>query len=348
MQYRALGNTDLKVSLLALGTMTFGEQNTQQEAFEQLDYASSCGVNLLDVAEAYPIPPKPETQGLSETIVGEWLAARGNRHDIVVATKVTGSASLNSGVGHIRQGPRLSAQQIVQAVDGSLARLQTDYIDLYQLHWPERYTNFFGRLGYEHMPEVDGIALEESINALNDCVKAGKIRHIGLSNETPWGVMESCRLADKLGVARVASVQNPYNLLNRTYEVGLAEISIREKVSLLAYSPLAFGVLSGKYLDGKLPAGSRMAITDRFTRYKNQYAQAAIAAYVALAKEHGIDPVHMALAFVNTRQFMTANIIGATTMEQLKHNIDSLSVDLSDELLAGISDIHQQYSNPAP
>lgn len=349
MQYRPLGNTDLQVSLLTLGTMTYGEQNTQAEAFEQLDYAVAQGINTIDVAEMYPVPPRSSTYGESEAIVGRWLADRGVRDRIVLATKVTGNGVLNPGFEYIRGGPRPSAVQIRQAIDDSLRRLQTDYVDLYQIHWPDRQTNFFGRLGCSAIDESEQtIPLEETVTALGELLAAGKIRHYGLSNETPWGVMEVCRVADQLGLPRPVSIQNPYNLLNRTYEVGLAEMSLRERMGLLAYSPLAFGMLSGKYYGGALPAGSRLALYDRFTRYTNPYAKAAADAYVDLAHAHQVDSSELALAFVNQQAFVTSNIIGATTMAQLKTNVCSVQLSLSDELLSGIAEIHQQYSNPAP
>ncbi|MCW8194320.1 NADP(H)-dependent aldo-keto reductase [Proteobacteria bacterium 005FR1] len=347
MKKRPLGNTDIQVSEICLGTMTWGEQNTQDEAFSQMDYALERGINFFDAAEMYPVPPRAETQGSTETIIGNWLAKTGNRDKIIVASKVAGRSSRNAGMGHIRGGPRLSAEHVREAIEGSLRRLQTDYLDLYQVHWPERSANFFGQLGYRPS-DNHGIPIQETLEALGELVKAGKVRHIGISNETPWGFMEYCRLADKYDLPRIVSVQNPYNLLNRTYEVGLAEMSIRENIGLLAYSPLAFGVLSGKYLNGRRPAGARITLFDRFVRYQNPQAEAATEAYVNLAREHGVDPVAMALAFVTSRQFVTSNIIGATTMEQLKENIDSAEVTLSEELLEGIEKIHKQYSNPAP
>ena len=348
MQYRTLGNTNLNVSLITLGTMTFGEQNTQDEAFEQMDYAVDHGVNCIDVAEMYPVPPRAQTYGDSERIVGNWLAQKGRRDTIVLATKVTGNSALNAGFEHIRGGPRLSAEQIKQAVDDSLKRLQTDYIDLYQLHWPERTTNFFGRLGVQQLLDEEVYTLEESITALGELIQAGKIRHYGLSNETPWGIMESCRVADAMNMARPVSIQNPYNLLNRTYEIGSSEISLRENIGLLAYSPLAFGMLSGKYYQGARPANGRITLFSRFTRYTKPNAEAAADAYTDLAREHGVTPAILAQAFVNQQAFVTANIIGATTMEQLRENIASVEYVLSDELLEGIAAIHQQYCNPAP
>lgn len=348
MQYRPLGKTDITVSEITLGTMTYGEQNTQAEAFEQMDYALAHGVNTIDVAEMYPVPPKAETYGESEAIVGRWLADRGVRDTIILATKVTGNGSLNPGFEYIRGGPRPSGMQIKPAIDDSLRRLQTDYVDLYQIHWPDRKTNFFGRLGCVALEDEESIPLVETITALGELLKAGKIRHYGLSNETPWGVMEVCRVADQLGLPYPVSIQNPYNLLNRTYEIGLAEMSLREQVGLLAYSPLAFGMLSGKYYGGALPEGSRLALYDRFTRYTSPYAKAAADAYVDLACEHQVEPSEFALAFVNQQQFVTSNIIGATTLTQLATNLRSVDVTLTDEMLSGIARIHQQYCNPAP
>jgi aryl-alcohol dehydrogenase-like predicted oxidoreductase len=348
MQYRQLGKTDLQVSLITLGTMTYGEQNTQAEAFEQMDYAFAHGINTIDVAEMYPVPPRESTYGLSETMVGRWLAERGCREQVILATKVTGNSPLNPGFEYIRGGPRLSAVQIKQAIENSLKRLQTEYIDLYQLHWPDRTTNAFGRLGCQALVEEQAITLEESIGALADLLREGKIRHYGLSNETPWGVMETCRVASDLGIPKPVSIQNPYNLLNRTYEVGLSEISLREQIGLLAYSPLAFGVLSGKYYQGARPEGARLTLYERFTRYTNLYAEAAANAYIELAREYQWEPAEMALAYVNQQAFVTSNIIGATTLSQLKANVGSVDKQLTGELVEGIELIHQQYCNPAP
>lgn len=347
MEYRKLGQTDMNVSTICLGTMTWGQQNTQDEAFEQMDYARDQGINFFDVAEMYPVPPKPDTQGASETCIGNWFANTGKRDQVVLATKVTGRGDANSGMSHIRGGPRLNREQIFEAIDASLTRLQTDYVDLYQIHWPERRTNFFSQLGYTHGDD-DGVSIEETLSAMDELVKLGKVRHIGISNESAWGLMEYLRLSREKDLPRIASIQNPYNLLSRAYEVGLAECSIREQVSMLAYSPLGFGVLSGKYLGGALPENSRLTLFKRFARYGNPYAEAATEAYVNLAKAHGLDPAQMALAFVNCRQFLTSNIIGATSMAQLKSNIASLSVSLSDEVLEGIEAIHKQYCIPSP
>lgn len=343
MLTRQLGRTGIDVSRLCLGTMTFGEQNSEADAHEQLDCAIAFGINFIDTAEMYPVPPKADTQGLTERYIGTWLKQRGSRDDVIIASKASGP-----GLDHIRGGPRLTRSHLHQAIDASLARLQTDYIDLYQLHWPDRNTNFFGKLGYVHNEDEDATPLEETLSALKELVEAGKIRAIGLSNDTPWGVMKSLELADRLDVPRVASIQNPYNLLNRSFEVGLAEIAQREDVGLLAYSPLGFGVLSGKYLNGARPPKGRLTLFERFKRYTSPEAEAATQAYVDLAHRHELDPAQMALAFVNSRSFLTSNIIGATTMEQLETNLESESVKLDDEVLDAIDAIHQRMPNPCP
>ncbi|ALM54791.1 NADP(H)-dependent aldo-keto reductase [Halomonas huangheensis] len=343
MQTRPLGQTGMEVSRLCLGTMTFGEQNTESEAHEQLDRAVAFGINFIDTAEMYPVPPTADTQGRTEQYIGSWLKQRGVRDDVILATKIAGP-----GMAHIRDGSRLTREHIHAAIDTSLKRLQTDYVDLYQLHWPDRQTNFFGRLGYTWSQDEDATLLEESLSALKELVDAGKVRAIGLSNETPWGVMHSLQLAERLGIPRVASVQNPYSLLNRSYEIGLAEIAQREGVGLLAYSPLAFGVLSGKYLDGARPPKARLTLYERFQRYNTPLAERATRAYVELARDHGLDPAQMALAWVNSRPFLTSNIIGATTMEQLESNLASEALTLSDEVLEAIDAIHTEIPNPSP
>ncbi len=348
MKYNALGNTDTKVSLICLGTMTWGEQNTEAEGFAQMDMAMDMGVNFFDVAEMYPVPPRPETQGQSELVMGKWLKQKGCRDKIVVATKVTGRSSRNSGMGHIRGGPRLSKEHIVEAIEASLKRLDTDYVDLYQVHWPERSTNFFGRLEYDHQAEEDGVAIEETLEALDALVQQGKIRYIGISNETPWGMHAYLRSSDANNLARIVSIQNPYNLLNRTFDVGCTEMSIREGVGLLAYSPLAFGALSGKYLGGVRPEGARLTLYDRFQRYLKPAAEKATQAYVDIANAHGIDPAQLALAFVNRCQALTSNIIGATNLQQLKANIESVDVELSEDVIKAIDAVHYQNPNPAP
>jgi len=347
MEYRKLGTTDIDVSVICLGTMTWGEQNNQEQAFEQMDYALAQGVNFFDTAELYAIPPKAETYGRTEEIIGEWLKERGSREQIVLASKIAGPGE--DWLPHIRNGrTRFNRQDIVSALDASLKRLQTDYLDLYQLHWPQRNTNFFGRLGFEPEEETHFTPLLETLQVLDEQVQAGKIRHIGLSNETPWGVMQFLQLAEQHSLPRVMSVQNPYSLLNRSYEVGLAEISWREKAGLLAYSPLGMGMLSGKYLGGAKPAGSRLTLFPDYTRYSSSEAVMATEKYVALAREHGMDPAQMALAYVNSRSFLTSTIIGATTMEQLRSNIESIQLKLSDDLLEGIEAIHTEHPNPSP
>ncbi len=348
MQYRPLGGTDLPVSLICLGTMTWGEQNSEAEAHEQLDVAVDRGVNFFDLAELYPVPPKAETQGRTEQYMGSWLAKRGDRDRLVVATKVAGHST---GLEWIRGGPELTARHIREAVDASLERLQTDYIDLYQIHWPARPTNFFGQLGYSPDEADDGRAIEgieEVLRTLAGLVEAGKIRYVGLSNETPWGVMQYLRLAAEHGLPRVVSIQNPYNLLNRAFEVGLAEFAHRERTGLLAYSPLGFGALTGKYLNDNRPSGARLTEYPRFSRYTGETAERATAAYVELAREHGLSPAQMALAYVNSRPFVTANIIGATTRAQLEENIASADIGLDDEVLAAIEAIHASNPFPAP
>jgi aryl-alcohol dehydrogenase-like predicted oxidoreductase len=348
MHYRKLGNTDIDVSVICLGTMTWGEQNSEAEAHEQLDYAIAQGVNFFDTAELYAIPPRAETYGLTERYIGSWLKKTGRRDEIILASKVAGPA--DGWLPHIRDENtrRLDRANIQAALDASLQRLQTDYLDLYQLHWPDRKTNFFGQLGYSHQTDDDWVPVEETLQVLQEQVQAGKVRYIGLSNETPWGVMKFLQAADRLGLPRVVSVQNPYSLLNRSFEVGLAEIAIREQVGLLAYSPLGFGVLSGKYLQGGQPAGARLTRWPDYNRYTSEEALAATAAYVALARSHGLDPAQMALAYVNSRIFLTANIIGATSMSQLQSNIASADLSLSAEVLEAIEAIHKQYPNPSP
>ncbi len=345
MHYHRLGRTDLKVSRICLGTMTWGEQNSEAEAHEQLDYALEAGINFIDTAELYPVPPRAETQGRTEAYIGSWLKGRKCRDRIVLASKVAGPAARTQ---HIRPILRLDRANIEAAIETSLQRLQTDYLDLYQLHWPDRPANYFGQLGYTHHEDESPIPIEETLRALEDLVQAGKIRHIGISNETPWGAMEYLRLAEQLDLPRIVSIQNPYSLLNRTFEVGLAEISHRETVGLLAYSPMAFGMLSGKYAGGAKPEGARLTLWSYFDRYSNPQAIAATEAYVKLAREHGLSPAQMALAFVNQRPFLTSNIIGATTLEQLKENIESDTVELSDELLEAIDAIHKEHPNPSP
>ena len=345
MERRPLGDSGITVSRLCLGTMTFGEQNSEAQAHEQLDRALAAGIDFIDTAEMYPVPPGGETQGRTEAYIGSWLKARGRRDDIVLASKVAGAGR---GMEYLRGGPKLSRQQIHQALDESLKRLNTDYLDLYQLHWPDRPANYFGKLDYQHEEAPDATPLEETLSALKEAVDAGKIRTIGLSNETPWGTMTCLRLAETMNLPRVVSVQNPYNLLNRSYEIGMAEISHRENVGLLAYSPLAFGVLTGKYLGGIKPDGARLTLFERFQRYNSTLAEEATWAYVDIARRFDLNPAQMALAWVNTRPFLTSNIIGATTLEQLDHNIASEGMTLSDEVIEAIEGVHKRLPNPCP
>ncbi|MCG6234975.1 NADP(H)-dependent aldo-keto reductase [Vibrio furnissii] len=344
MQYTKLPHSSLEISKLCLGTMTFGEQNTQADAFSQLDYALERGINFIDTAEMYPVPPKAETQGKTEAFIGNWLEKSGKREKVVLATKVAGPRN----VPYIRDNMALDHRHIHQAIDDSLSRLKTDYIDLYQLHWPQRQTNTFGQLNYPYPDKQEEVTLIETLEALSDLVRMGKVRYIGVSNETPWGLMTYLRLAEKHDLPRMVSIQNPYNLLNRSFEVGLSEISHHEGVKLLAYSPMAFGVLSGKYLNGARPTGARCSLFERFQRYFTPQGLQATEAYVNLAREFGLDPAQMALAFVNQRPFVAANIIGATNLQQLKSNIDSLELELSEELLLKIQEIGTRYSNPCP
>ncbi|MBG0755345.1 NADP(H)-dependent aldo-keto reductase [Vibrio cidicii] len=344
MRYSKLPHSSLEISKICLGTMTFGEQNSEQDAFDQLDYAVDHGVNFIDTAEMYPVPPKAETQGLTEQFIGNWLNKSGKREKVVLATKVAGPRN----VPYIRDNMSLNRRHIHTALNDSLQRLQTDYVDLYQLHWPQRQTNCFGQLNYPYPDAQEEVTLIETLEALTELVKAGKVRYIGVSNETPWGVMSLLRLAEKHDLPRIVSIQNPYNLLNRSFEVGLSEISHYEGVQLLAYSPMAFGCLSGKYLNGAKPAGARCSLFERFQRYFTPQGIKATQAYAALAQEAGLDPAQMALAFVNQRPFVAANIIGATSIAQLKANIDSINLELSEEVLTKIQEIGTTYSNPCP
>jgi aryl-alcohol dehydrogenase-like predicted oxidoreductase len=348
MQQRPLGRTGLNVSMICLGTMTYGEQNTEQEGHEQMDYALEQGINFFDTAELYPIPPKAGTHGETERIIGTWMKARKTRDQVIIATKVVGRTGMtwfrkDGSPGELNRG------QIEEAIDKSLKNLQTDVIDLYQLHWPDRPVSLFGSndtiFREVHGPEN---SIASIVEVLKDIQKAGKIRHFGLSNESAWGTMSFVREAEQQGLSRPVSIQNAYNLVNRTFEIGLAEIAMREHVGLLAYSPLAQGYLTGKYQNGALPAKSRKTLFGRMQRYENQGASEVIDAYIDLAHEHGLDPAQMALAFCATRPFMTSVIIGATTMDQLKTNIAAASVRVSPELEALINALHQWRGNPCP
>ncbi|MDD5470705.1 MAG: NADP(H)-dependent aldo-keto reductase [Sideroxydans sp.] len=344
MEYRTLGDSDLKVSALSLGTMTFGEQNTEAEAHAQLDYAVSQGVNFIDTAEMYPVAPRAETVHRTEIYIGNWLKHQ-QRDQLVVATKIAGPAR---GFGWIRGGPRVNREHIHAAIDASLQRLQTDYVDLYQIHWPDRYVPMFGATSYDAAQDRDATPIVEQLQALGDLVKAGKVRHIGLSNETPWGVMEFARCAEQLGLPKIASIQNAYHLLNRTFEAGLAEVCHHSDVGLLAYSPLAFGWLSGKYLaDPRAPG--RITLFPGFgQRYNKPNVPPATQEYVRIAQQAGLTPATLALAFARTRSFASSVILGATTLEQLKENLGSAQVTLSEDALAAIEIVHQRYPNPAP
>lgn len=346
MKYNNLGRTDISVSEICLGTMTWGSQNTQAEAFEQMDYAVEKGVNFFDTAELYPTTPlSPETYALTETIIGNWFARTGKRKDVVLATKVAGA-----GRPYIREGKAITGASIREAVDASLKRLQTDYIDLYQIHWPNR-GHFHFRQAWVYNPfgqnrERTLADMNEKLEALDECVKAGKIRALGLSNETTWGTQKFIALAEARGLPRVATVQNEYNLLYRHYDLDMAELSHHEDVGLLAYSPLAAGLLSGKYLGGNKPAGSRAAINGDLGGRLQPLQEAPTRAYVELARAHGIDPSALAIAFCLTRPFMASVIIGATSIEQLKVNIGAADLVLPDGVLKGIAKIHREYPMP--
>jgi len=346
MQYRSLGDSGLSVSAICLGTMTWGEQNTEAEGHEQMDYALDQGVNYFDTAELYPVTPKEETQGRTEEIIGTWMKSRGTRDKIILASKLVSNSAPYFRDPDIKV---FSKRDVQRGLDGSLKRLQTDYLDVYYLHWPARPTNNFGQLDYKHVPHDNSTPILETLEALADEIKAGRIRHIAVSNETPWGLMQFLHLADKHNLPKPVTIQNPYCLMNRSFEVGLSEMAIRENVGLSAYSPLAGGALTGKYIGGARPEGARVTLwPERYTRFIKPMAQKATEEYVALAHKHGLDPAQMALAWVNKQPFMTSNIIGATNMEQLKTNIASIDVVLSEEVIAGINDIHGRISNPAP
>jgi aryl-alcohol dehydrogenase-like predicted oxidoreductase len=345
MNYKKLGNTDIDVSTICLGTMTWGEQNSQGEGFEQMDYALEQGVNFWDTAEIYSIPPKQETFGDTEVIIGNWFEKTGKRDKVILASKVCGPMREYVRGG----GNQFGTKNITEALEGSLKRLKTDYIDLYQLHWPERKTNFFGKLGYEHDDSNEWTQFENILEDLKKFQKEGKIRHIGLSNETPWGLSKFLELSKSKNLPRMLSVQNPYNLLNRTYEVGLAEMSVREKAGLLAYSPLACGYLSGKYRNNQMPKGTRIERDgDFWSRYNKPNAGKAIDAYYEVAQKYELDLAQMSLKFLEIQPFVTSVIIGATTMEQLKTNIESVNVDLKNEIIKEINDVQTIYPNPCP
>ena len=344
MNYKKLGNTDLNVSTICLGTMTWGEQNTQNEAFEQMDYSLDNGVNFWDTAELYAVPPKAETYGHTESIIGNWFEKTKKRKDVILASKVGGPSRK-----YMRNGENsFIGKNLENALHGSLKRLKTDYIDLYQLHWPERNVNNFGRLGYEHK-ENDWNKFEDVLENLKKFIEEGKIRYVGLSNETPWGVMNYLQLAKDKDLPRMMSIQNPYSLLNRSYEVGLAEVSIRENIGCLSYSPLASGYLTGKYRNKKFPKGSRMERDfDFWTRYRKPNMEEAVEDYYKISQKFDLDMSQMSIKFCEVQDFMTSVIIGATTMEQLKTNVESVKVNLDSEVIKEINNVQKKYPNPCP
>ena len=345
MKFRKLGTTDIDVSLICLGTMTWGTQNTEKDAFEQMDYAVSQGINIFDTAELYSVPPTSESFGKTEVMIGNWFEKRKNREKIILASKVAGP-----GCSWIRGGGNnFDEKKIKEAIDGSLKRLKTDYIDLYQLHWPERSTNYFGSRDFLYNnKEGNWNSFESILEALDKFIKNGKIRHIGMSNETPYGLSRYLEISKNKGAPRMMSVQNPYNLVNRTYEIGMSEISIREKCGLLVYYPLAAGGLSGKYRNGKMPKDSRMALFKGWERHLNPLAMKAYDKYFELAKDLNFTMVQLAQSFVNSRPFVTSNIIGATTMDQLKENVESINIEFTDEMMERVNEIHNNNPNPSP
>ncbi len=352
MKKNKLGNTDIMVSEICLGTMTWGQQNNEEEAHEQLSFAIEKRINFIDTAEMYAIPPKKETYGLTETYIGSWLKNQ-DRSKIILATKISGRTSNvpsgPPGLDWIRNGPRLNKEHIFEALHASLNRLNTDYIDLYQLHWPERNVNNFGQLGYKHSPREDDINIEVTLEALSEAVDKELIKYVGLSNETPWGVMKFLAAAEKYNLPRIITIQNPYSLLNRSFEVGLSEISINENVGLLPYSPLAGGVLSGKYLNGNKPENARMTLFERLhTRYSGKQAENAVLEYQKIAQKHNLNLTQMAINFVTQQDFVTSNIIGATSLKQLEENIDSINCILSEEVIEEINKVHKIYTYPCP
>ena len=345
MKYKKLGTTDLDVSLICLGTMTWGTQNSEKDAFEQMDYSVSKGINFFDTAEIYSVPPTAESYGKTEEMIGNWFEKRKNREKIILASKVAGP-----GCSWIRGGGNnFDEKKIKEAIDGSLKRLKTDYIDLYQLHWPERSTNYFGSRDFLYNnKEGNWNSFESILEALDKFIKSGKIRHIGMSNETPYGLSRYLEISKNKGAPRMMSVQNPYNLVNRTYEIGMSEISIREKCGLLVYYPLAAGGLSGKYRNGKMPKDSRMALFKGWERHLNPLAMEAYDKYFKLAKDFNLTMVQLAQSFVNSRPFVTSNIIGATTMDQLKENVESINIEFTDEMMERVNEIHNNNPNPSP
>ncbi|CAM1347834.1 MULTISPECIES: NADP(H)-dependent aldo-keto reductase [Tenacibaculum] len=346
MKYTTLPTTDIKVSKICLGTMTWGRQNTEAEGHEQMDYALEQGVNFFDTAELYSVPATPETYGATEKIIGSWFKKTGNREKVVLASKIAGGGDYTA---HIRTGG-FNRKNISEAIEGSLKRLQTDYIDLYQLHWPDRGVNCFGVRDYPYKTSAEEAEKHlEILETLNDFVKQGKIKHVGLSNETPWGTMKYLQTAEQHSLPRMVTIQNSYSLIHRGYEVGMSEVSMRENIGLLAYSPLAQGVLTGKYIDGKTPEGARGTLFPRFiARYKNEGSEKAVLEYQKIANKHGLTLTELSLAYINQLPFVTSNIIGATKMSQLKENINSINIELSDAILEEIEAVHKVIPNPAP
>ena len=345
MKYATLPNTDIKISKICLGTMTFGEQNTEADGHAQMDYALEKGVNFFDTAEMYSVPSNPKTYGSTEKIIGTWFQKTGNREKIVLASKIAGP---NPTFGYMRENVDFSPASLKFALDQSLTRLQTDYIDMYQLHWPERKTNFFGQRGFKVQHDAWEDNVHSVLETLEGFIKQGKIKHIGLSNETPWGIMRFLEESKYQNLPRIKTIQNPYSLLNRLFENGSAEICIRENVGLLAYSPMAFGVLSGKFLSGESHPNARIKLFPQFARYNSAQSAEATRLYQEVAKKYGLTLTEMALAFVNQQAFVSSTIIGATTMEQLKENIDTINIVLSDEIIAEINAVQAVIPDPAP
>jgi len=346
MIYTNLPHTDIEVSKICLGTMTWGNQNTEEEGHEQINYALDKGVNFLDTAELYPVPAHKDRYAATEKVIGNWFKKNGNREDIVLASKIAGKAEMTKFI----RTSGFTRESIIEAVEGSLQRLQTDYIDLYQLHWPDRSTNYFGQRGYKHdISDHWEDNIHQVLETFRDLIREGKIKHVGISNETPWGTMRFLEESKVHGtLPRTITVQNPYSLLNRLFEVGMAEISMREQVGLLAYSPMGFGALSGKYLGDRMPEGSRLSLFPQYNRYIGDRAVEATKRYYDLAQANGLTLAQMALAFVNTRPFVTSTIIGATGLRQLEENIGSIDIDLSEDVLKEIEAIHNSIPNPAP
>tara|TARA_B100001057_G_scaffold406159_1_gene419432 strand:+ start:21363 stop:22394 length:1032 start_codon:yes stop_codon:yes gene_type:complete len=343
MEYNNLPGTDIKVSKICLGTMTWGRQNSESEAFEQMDYSIQNGVNFFDTAELYPVPATPERYADTERIIGNWINQRGSRNKIILASKIAGPGDYTA---HIRKSG-FKGDSIEEAINGSLKRLKTDYLDIYQLHWPERSTNFFGKRGFTYVDDHWKDNFLEILENLRKIIETGKVRYVGLSNENPWGIMKYLEYS-KSGLPKMITIQNPYSLLNRLFEIGSAEICKREDVGLLAYSPLGFGVLSGKYRNGSMPENSRLKLFPNLARFSNEKCFDAVNLYHDIASKHGMSLTQMSLAFVNDRPFVTSNIIGATSMNQLRENIDSANIKLSDEVISEINGVNEMIPNPAP